>query len=89
MLFPCLFHAIFTRFVLKKLLFISISNKVKENSKKTISGSIRLYQALNIPATTRNKVNHQIEMLKRQIVNQSISLYPTIVSLVQLFLGRL
>ena len=89
MLFSFLFHAIFTRFVLKKLLFISISNKVKENSKKTISGSIRLYQALNIPATTRNKVNHQIEMLKRQIVNQSISLYPTIVSLVQLFLGRL
>ena len=69
MLFSCLFHAIFTRFVLKKLLFISLSNKVKENSKKTISGSIRLYQALNIPATTRNKVNNQIEMLKRQIVN--------------------
>ena len=30
-----------------------------------------------------------IEMLKRQIVHQSISLYPTIVSLVQLFLGPL
>ena len=28
-------------------------------------------------------------MLKTQIVNQSISLYPTIVSLMQLFLGPL
>ena len=29
------------------------------------------------------------EMLKTQIVNQRISLYPTIVSLMQLFLGPL
>ena len=43
MLFPCLFHAIFTRFVLKKLLFISISNKVKENSKKSVGFALEYY----------------------------------------------
>ena len=40
---------------------------------------------------TRQKTSYYtvIEMLKTQIVNQSISLYLTIVSLVQLFLGPL
>ena len=59
-----------------------------------------LFEALNIPTTPSKIVNLKkkketrqtssyytvTEMLKRQIVHQSISLYPTIVSLVQLFL---
>ena len=63
-----------------------------------------LFEALNIPTTPSKIVNLKkkkketrqtssyytiTEMLKRQIVHQSISLYPTIVSLVQLFLGPL
>ena len=69
-----------------------------------MSGSIPFFQTLNIPATPRKIVNHYkkkrearkknpyytvTEMLKGQTVHQSISLYPTIVSLVQLFLGPL
>ena len=68
-----------------------------------MSGSIPFFQTLNIPATPRKIVNHLkkkrgkeknsyytvTEMLKGQTVHQSISLYPTIFSSVQLFLGPL
>ena len=69
-----------------------------------MSGSTPFFQTLNIPASPRKIINHLkkkkeirkknsyyavTEMLKGQTVHQSISLYPTIVSLIQLFLAPL
>ena len=68
-----------------------------------MSGSIYLFQVLiySCHSTQQSKslkkkeqgekISYDIviEMLKRQTVHQSISLYPTIVSLVQSFLGPL
>ena len=68
-----------------------------------MSGSIHSFHALNILATPRKIVNNKkkeetrqtssyytvTEMLKRQTVHRSISLYPSIVYLVQSFLGPL
>ena len=76
----------------------------KISTKLSLVPAIPDFEALNIPTTPSKIVNHLkkkketrqtssyytvIEMLIRQIVHQSISLYPTIVSLVQLFLGSL
>ena len=99
MFIVCYIYAI----VFKQLFYIYIQGYVTKNSQQnyvwfnTLFWSVKYsYHSKQNSKSLKKKETRQtssyytvIEMLKRQIVHQSISLYPTIVSLVQLFLGPL
>ena len=103
MLLSCLLYAIFTRSVLNNFSYIYIKGYVTRKSQQnyvwfnTLFSNVK-YSCLSTQnskalkkkeARKKNSYYTVTEMLKGQIVHQSISLYPTIVSLIQLFLAPL
>ena len=99
MLLSCLLYAIFTRSVLNNFSYIYIKGYVTRKSQQnyvwfnTLFSNVK-YSCLSTQNSKslkkkrdkeKNSYYTVTEMLKGQIVHQSISLYPTIVSLIQLF----
>ena len=103
MLLSCLLYAILTRSVFNSFSYIYIWGNVTRKSQQnyvwfnTLFSNVK-YSCLSTQNNKslkkkrdkeKNSYYAVTEMLKGQTVHQSISLYPTIVSSVQLFLGPL